>query len=93
MRRTVLALFATLALFAGGSLVSSPANAMTLSTPSAVQAAVDDSSLAQNVAYVCRRAWRCGYWGCGWRRACYWTGHRYYRPYWRHRYWHHRHYY
>jgi hypothetical protein len=96
MRRTALVLFATLAVLVSGSLVSGPANAMTLSTPAAVQAAIDDSSLAQDVAYVCRRAWRCGYWGCGWRRACYWTGGHYYgrRHYWRHRhYWHHRHYY
>ncbi|HZP74684.1 MAG TPA: hypothetical protein VFB45_00945 [Pseudolabrys sp.] len=74
MRRTVLALSASLALFAAGSLMPTNAQAMTFSTPAAIAAAVDGSSLAQDVAYVCRRVWRCGYWGCGWRRACYWTG-------------------
>jgi len=74
MRRAALVFTATLAVLAAGSLSPSRANAMTLSTPSAVQAAVDDTSLAQDVAYICRRVWRCGYWGCGWRRACYWTG-------------------
>ncbi|HVV60568.1 MAG TPA: hypothetical protein VHD14_02315 [Pseudolabrys sp.] len=94
MRRTFLILSATLAILAAGSLAPTGANAMTLSTPAAVRAAVDDTSLAQDVAYVCRRVWRCGYWGCGWRRSCYWTGHRYWRHrYWRHHYWHHRHHY
>jgi hypothetical protein len=72
------------------------ADAMTMSTPAGIAAAVDSTSLAQDVAYYCRRVWRCGPYGCGWRRICGWTGPRYYgryyygRPYrygYRHRYW------
>ncbi len=88
MRRTVLALSAGLAVFAAASFTATRADAMTLAAPAGIAAAIDGSSLAQDVAYVCRRVWRCGYWGCGWRRACYWTG-GYYGPgrYWRRRYW------
>jgi hypothetical protein len=89
MRRIVLATAATLALLVAGSLAPGRAEAMTISTPAGVAAAVDATGLAQDVAYVCRRVWRCGPYGCGWRRACWWTGGpRYYRrgPYWRHRY-------
>lgn len=83
MRRTLFALTATLAVLAAGSLAPGAANATTLSTPAAIAAAVDDTSLAQDVAYVCRRAWRCGPYGCGWRRNCFWTG----GPRYRHRGW------
>lgn len=89
MRRIVLATAATLALLAAGSLAPGRAEAMTISTPAGIAAAVDATGLAQDVAYVCRRVWRCGPYGCGWRRACWWTGGpRYYGPgpYWRHRY-------
>ena len=88
MRRTILATAATLAVLAAGSLAPSRAEAMALSTPAGIQAAIDGTSLAQDVAYVCRRVWRCGPYGCGWRRYCYWTGphryygHRYYRRHW-----------
>ena len=74
MRRTILATAATLALIAAGSLAPGRVEAMALSTPAGIQAAIDDTSLAQDVAYVCNRVWRCGPYGCGWRRACYWTG-------------------
>lgn len=84
MRRTILATAATLALLAAGSLAPTNAEAMTVSTPAGIAAAVDANGLAQDVAYVCRRVWRCGPYGCGWRRACYWTGGP--GPYWRHRY-------
>lgn len=50
---------------------------MTVAMPAGIAKAID--SLAQDVAYVCRRVWRCGPWGYGWRRACWWTGPRYYR--------------
>lgn len=55
---------------AAGSLMPSQANAMTISTPAAVQQALGDG-LTEQVRYVCRRVWRCGYRGCGWRRSCY----------------------
>ena len=80
MRRTVLAAAATLALLAAGSLASDRAEAMTVSTPAGIAAAVDGNSLAQDVAYVCRRVWACGPYGCGWRRTCWWSGPRYYAP-------------
>jgi hypothetical protein len=90
MRRIVLATAATLAVLAAGSLAPGRAEAMTVSTPAGIAAAVDAAGLAQDVAYVCRRVWRCGPYGCGWRRYCYHTYPRYnhHRPYYRHR--HHR---
>jgi hypothetical protein len=95
MRRIVLAIAGAFALIAAGALVGDRAEAMTVSTPAGIAAAVQSNSLAQDVAYFCRRVWRCGPYGCGWRRVCSWTapgpyygyapyyGH---RPYWRHRY-------
>ena len=84
MRRTTLALSATLAVLAAGALTPTTASAMTLSSPAAIAAAVDDTSLAQDVAYICNRVWRCGPYGCGWRRSCFWTGGGYgYRRGWR----------
>lgn len=78
MRRLILAIAATLALLAAGSLAPDRAEAMTISTPAGIAAAVDATGLTQDVAYVCRRVWRCGPYGCGWRRSCYYTGPRYY---------------
>ena len=74
MRRIVLATAATLAILAVGSFVPNRAEAMTVTTPRGL-AALHGTNLAQDVAYVCRRIWRCGPYGyCGWRRACWWTG-------------------
>jgi hypothetical protein len=94
MRRFILAAAAALAVIAAGSLAPNRAEAMTVSTPAGIAAAVNHDSLAQDVAYVCRRVWRCGPYGCGWRRACWWTGGpRYYgRPYYGRRYYYRRHY-
>ena len=78
MRRIVLTTAATLAILAAGS-IPNRADAMTVAMPAGIAKAIDGSSLAQDVAYVCRRVWRCGPWGCGWRRVCWWTGPRYYR--------------
>ena len=89
MRRFVLATAATLSVLAAASLAPSSANAMAVSTPAGIRAAVDSTSLAQDVAYVCRRVWRCGPYGCGWRRACWWTGG---GPYYGRRYYHRRYY-
>lgn len=82
MRRMILSLSAAAAIIAAGAFASGSAQAMTISTPAAIQAAIDDTSLAQDVALVCRRVWRCGPYGCGWRRSCYETGPR--RPWRRH---------
>jgi hypothetical protein len=78
MRRIVLTTAATLAILAAGS-ITNRADAMTVAMPAGIAKAIDGSSLAQDVAYICRRVWRCGPWGCGWRRHCWWTGPRYYR--------------
>jgi hypothetical protein len=92
MRRIVLATAATLAILTAGSLAPNRAEAMTVTTPAALQAAIDGTSVVQDVA--CRRVWRCGPYGCAWRRVCwaprpsYYGGGPYYygRPYYR-RYW------
>jgi hypothetical protein len=88
MRRLILAIAATVAVLAAGALAPGRAEAMALSMPAAVQAAIDETNLAESVAYVCRRVWRCGPYGCGWRRYCYYTR-PHYRPY---RYYRHRYY-
>jgi hypothetical protein len=56
---------------AAGSLVPSQANAMTISTPSAVQQALGEGTAVEQVRYVCRRVRRCGYRGCYVTRQCY----------------------
>jgi hypothetical protein len=77
MRRTMLVAAATLAL-AAGAFLPGRAEAMTIAAPVGMQAAIG-GSLAEDIAYVCQPVWRCGYYGCGWRRACWWTGG---GPYW-----------
>ena len=95
MRRTMLSAAAALALLTAGAFLPDRAEAMTIAAPVGMQAAIG-GSLAQDAAYICRRVWRCGYYGCGWRRACYWGpgpyygyGYGYHGPYRysRHRYW------
>jgi hypothetical protein len=89
MRRIALATAATLAILAGGLFVPNRAEAMTITTPAGILAALDGTNLAQDVAYICRRVWRCGPYGCGWRRGCWWAGaapYSYGGPY-RRRYW------
>jgi len=94
MRRILLSATAALAMLAGPAIMADRAEAMTLAAPAGMHEALGNTGLAQDVAYVCRRVWRCGYYGCGWRRACWWTGPYYgygYGPYWRGGYYH-RHY-
>jgi len=88
-------------MLAATGLASPRAEAMTVTSPAGLAAAIEQTSLAQDVAYGCRPVWRCGYYGCGWRRACFWRpgpywgpGYGYYRPYrpywawrWNHRRW------
>ncbi|MGE3149696.1 MAG: hypothetical protein AB7K04_11580 [Pseudorhodoplanes sp.] len=81
MRRIILALVATFALFSAVSLSSNRAEAAAMPVGNGIQTAIQDGGLLQDVAYVCRRVWRCGPYGCGWRRVCGYTGPRYYRPY------------
>ena len=74
MRRIVLATAATLAILAVGSFVPNRAEAMTVTTPTGILAAIDGTNLVQDIAVACRRVWRCGPYGyCGWRRACWRT--------------------
>ncbi len=84
MPRITLTTAATLAVFGALLLVPLPAPAATVAAPAELAATLNTVNPLQDVAYVCRRVWRCGRYGCGWRRVCRWT-HR--RPYWRHRYW------
>ena len=93
MRRILLSAAAAFAVLSAGAMLPSRAEAMTVTAPVGLQSAIGDR-LVQDTAYVCRRVWRCGYYGCGWRRACWWTGPSYgygYGPYWRRGYYH-RHY-
>jgi len=95
MRRIVLATAATLIILAVGSLVPNRAEAIAVTPPAGIQAAVNATNPVQDVAVVCERRWRCGPYGCGWRRVCWRTAPYYYgyggpyyygRPYYR-RYW------
>jgi hypothetical protein len=92
MRRIMLSAAAALALLTAGAFLPDRADAMTITAPVGLDAAIGDR-LAQDAAYICRRVWRCGHYGCGWRRACYWGPGPYYgnrygpRPYWGHRHW------
>ena len=54
-------------------IASPKAEAMTISAPAGLNAAIHEANPTQEVAYNCRRVWRCGSYGCGWRRACYWS--------------------
>ena len=68
-------------LFATTAVVSR-SDAITISVPAALDAAAQQDSLAQSIAYVCHRVWQCGDLGYDWKRVCSSTGRRYYhRPY------------
>jgi hypothetical protein len=80
MRRFILAGAAALTVLAAATFVPNRAAAMTLPAAGGLQG-LAANGLVQEAAYICRRVWRCGPYGCGWRRSCYWSGPRYYRPY------------
>ena len=86
MQRIALAALAASTLFATGILA--PQSAAAAPVAPAPLAGTADTGLLQDVAYRCRPIWRCGRYGCGWRRVCYWTP-GYYGPRWgwRHRHW------
>ena len=86
MGRIVLAITAAFALLAAISFSPNRAEAAAMPVPTGIQAAIQDNSLVEEAAYVCQRIWRCGYYGCGWRRVCSYAGPRYYRPYRAYRY-------
>lgn len=79
--RNFLACCIAAAVLAVAPVGSRPAEAMPISTPQAIGAGQVQSNLEQ-AAYVCRRVWRCGSWGCGWRRTCYWKPRPYRRCVW-----------
>ncbi len=73
MRRFVLSFAAATAIVSAASLA--PANAMTVGTAHGIQSAIQDGSLVEDVAYVCRhRSYRSG-------RVCWWRPGGYYRGY------------
>src|SRR5262245_5992831 len=69
------------ALFAVALFTAKPALAMPISAPAGLAGAAAEFNVTENVA--CSVVWRCGYYGCGWRRVCwapYYGGYGYYRP-------------
>lgn len=92
MRKLLINCTAAAAVLFVGALASPGAQAMTVPIPAGLNAAIHEVNPVQDVTYICRRVWRCGYYGCGWRRICYWRpgySYGYYRPYrygWRHPY-------
>ena len=70
MRKILLSLTAASAIVAAASIV--PASAMTVGTASGIQAAIADTSVLDEVAYVCRHRYYSS------RRVCWWRpGYRY----------------
>jgi hypothetical protein len=79
MRSTVLAIAAAAGMVSTGALLSAAQAAdfypMPEAPPPAAEAAPPPVAIAPRPAVVlveppCPVVWRCGYWGCGWRRAC-----------------------
>jgi hypothetical protein len=85
MQKRLNTCLAAAAVLAVAALASPSAEAMTVMVPSGLNAAIRDANPVQEAAYNCRPVWRCGAWGCGWRRACWWGpgpyGYYPYRPY------------
>lgn len=88
----------TAVVLAGGTLLASRAEAMTLAAPAGARAAIDQSSTVEKARYVCYRTWRHGHRQrvCTWRPSYpyygyqpspyYYGGYPYYRsPYAYHR--------
>ena len=88
MRKILLGIAASVAILAIGSINANRAEAMALPAPAGLLAAIEDTALITQVPYICSRVWRCGYYGCGPRRVCWWRpgygfgpGYGFYRPY------------
>jgi hypothetical protein len=58
-------------------------NAEAMTASANLATAINNASPIQDVAYGCRRVWRCGPYGCGWRSYCRGYG---YGPRYRHGY-------
>jgi hypothetical protein len=91
IRNSILVAAASVAILAAAG--NGRAEAMPFGGPAAIGATAIDTNLLQDVAYGCSRVWRCGPFGCGWRRVCYGYGgpYAYYGggPSWRHSHWRH----
>src|SRR5215813_5982872 len=59
MRRIVLATAATFAILTAGSLAPNRVGAMTVTIPTGLQAAIETTTLLEDVAVVCRRVCLC----------------------------------
>jgi hypothetical protein len=66
--RSFLKVIATAIVLTCGAAFSGGANAMPLAP---LSTAADTARHIDHVQYGCRRVWRCGPYGCGWRRVCY----------------------
>ena len=78
MRKWILLAVLTAGISAAGAFNAHRAEAMTIGIPAGLGIAAGGVSITEEAAYVCRRVWRCGPYGCGWRRHCFWSGPRYY---------------
>jgi hypothetical protein len=81
MRKVLLSLTAAAAFASAASLAPSRADAMTVGTAAGVRGALEDTSMIEDVRYVCSHRYYSS------RRNCWWQPDRYrsYRPY--HRRW------
>ena len=79
MRKILLSIAVASTIVAAASVA--PASAMTVGTAFGIQAAIDDTSVVEDVAYVCRHR----YWSS--RRVCWWRPGGFNRPYRRWRLW------
>ena len=78
MRKVLLSLAAASAIVAAASVA--PASAMTVGTASGIQAAIADTSMLDEVVYICRHR------GYSSRRVCWWRPNYYHRGWrWRRR--------
>ena len=89
MRKFILSMAALAAILAGG--LGTPTRAEALPVAQGIAAPVSGEGLLQEAAYHCRPIWRCGRYGCGWRRVCGWRPGPVWRPHRWGRPWHHRH--
>jgi hypothetical protein len=81
MRKDLIVGAAATILLMAGLLAAQRAVAAPLTGPIGLAAAMETASHVEPVRYVCRRVWRCGPYGCAWRRVCWWQPDRYYYPY------------
>ena len=85
MNRTLLSLATAVTIVSGATLVPSQASALGMGAAAAIDLAVQDMNMMEDVRYVCRHRYHSS------RRVCWWVPvRRYYRPhryYRRWRYW------